>query len=259
MKIVINPKYKHLTQFVESVPSIFPTQGESIYKARNEIKVFNVDGIAINVKAYKVPIFINRIVYSFFRETKAQRAYDYALKLLSLGVETPAPIAYIIETRGGLVARTYFISLHTPLDGNFRLFGDVSIPFETVRPLAEAFARYTAELHEKQVLHVDYSPGNILFEKKEDGSYRFSLIDINRMKFCEVDEREGCKAFARMWGIEEFFRTVARVYAEARGFDVERCTKLILDFQNEEQAYRDRKYARRDKIAAFKEKLKNIF
>ena len=75
MKIIINPTYQHLTKFIESLPQIFEYQGNSIYKARNEIKTFVVDGTTINVKSYQKPILINRIAYTFFRKTKAERAY----------------------------------------------------------------------------------------------------------------------------------------------------------------------------------------
>ena len=242
MKVVVNPKFQSISSFVESVPTIFSREGEFIYNGRrNQLKIFYVEDMIVNVKSYKVPIFINRVIYTFFRATKAQRAYDYALRLLSLGVETPTPIAYIEEENGGLLSHSYFICLHTPLSGNLRLFGDSSIPFQDVRELAVAFARFTAELHEKGVLHIDYSPGNILYEKRENGTYHFSLVDINRMKFCPVDMKTGCGNFCRLWGTDEFFSLVARTYAEARGFDADECEKLVLQYHAEDALKRERR------------------
>lgn len=241
MRVVIHPDFQHIADFVESVPSIFGKEGELIYDGRNKLRIFQVADMTLNVKSYKVPIFINRIVYTFFRATKAKRAYEYALKLLSLGIETPTPIAYIEEKESGLLSHSYFICMHTPLSGNLRLFGDSRIPFSDVKDLAVAFARYTAELHDKQVLHIDYSPGNILYEKREDGTFRFSLIDINRMKFCSVDMNTGCQSFCRMWGTNEFFETVASVYAQARGFDEKECVRLVLQYHEEDVRKRERK------------------
>ena len=63
MKILLNPAFESLRTFVESVPQIFGEEGKTIYKGRNEIKVFQVDGIQVNVKRYRVPIFVNRIVF----------------------------------------------------------------------------------------------------------------------------------------------------------------------------------------------------
>ena len=44
---------------------------------------------------------------------------------------------------------------------------------------------YTAVMHEREVLHLDYSPGNILWDKDDEG-YHFTVVDINRMRFGKV-------------------------------------------------------------------------
>ena len=50
MKEVINPAYGRFEDFVRRVPRIFSEEGKTIYKARNEIKVFEVDGVELNDK-----------------------------------------------------------------------------------------------------------------------------------------------------------------------------------------------------------------
>jgi len=42
MKEIINPAYGRFEDFVRRVPRIFSEEGKTIYKARNEIKVFEV-------------------------------------------------------------------------------------------------------------------------------------------------------------------------------------------------------------------------
>ncbi|MCS2332128.1 hypothetical protein NXW93_13990 [Parabacteroides distasonis] len=85
MKEIINPAYGRFEDFVRRVPRIFSEEGKTIYKARNEIKVFEVDGVELNVKRYRVPLLINRVIYRFFRQPKAVRAYEYALRLVAQG------------------------------------------------------------------------------------------------------------------------------------------------------------------------------
>ena len=102
MKEVINPAYGRFEDFVRRVPRIFSEEGKTIYKARNEIKVFEVDGVELNVKRYRVPFLINRVIYRFFRQPKAVRAYEYALRLVAKGFETPAPIAHILFRKKAL-------------------------------------------------------------------------------------------------------------------------------------------------------------
>ena len=110
MNIVINPDYSKLSLFIEQLPSDFSNGGDMIYEARNQIKKFRVQDIDVVVKRYKVPICINRIIYAFFRPSKAKRAYDYAMFLLSKGIRTPEPIAYIEVKKGLFFYQGYFIS-----------------------------------------------------------------------------------------------------------------------------------------------------
>lgn len=228
MMIMINPKYKRLQDYIKSIPSIFETEGREIYSGRNLIKVMQVEGVEINVKRYEIPAWPNRIIYSFFRKPKGERAFLYPQILLAKGFETPEPVAYLEMRKGGLIEYSYFISIQSPYRRNFYEFGDMAI--ETCRDEVIAFAKYAAALHEADILHRDFSPGNILFDKI-DGEYHFSLVDINRMSFGEVDVKTGCANLARLWGQKSFFDLLAREYAAARSADVNECRQWVMDYR----------------------------
>jgi serine/threonine protein kinase len=102
-------------------------------------------------------------------------------------------------------------------------------PLEKVKELVEAFAHFTAFIHEREVLHIDYSPGNILYEKTEN-QYHFCLVDLNRMKFGKVDRNTGCLNLRRLWGTDETIAHIARIYAQDRGFNEEECIRLTLQY-----------------------------
>lgn len=228
MKVLINPAYRRFEEFVRRIPRIFPKEGKTIYKARNEIKVFEVDGVELNVKRYKVPLFINRIVYRFFRRPKAVRAYEYALRLAAKGFETPAPIAYILFQGKGLLGDSYFISLQSRYT---TLYEVGKRPVAENEDIFRALGTYMAELHEAEVYHADFSPGNVLYERTEEG-VKFSLIDINRMHFGSVSLRRGCANFSRLWGREAAFHVMAESYAERRHLDKTECLRWILYYRN---------------------------
>lgn len=116
-KIILNPQYKSLYTFIETLPQNFNAGGEIVQDRRNTIKKFKVNGLEINVKRYRVPIFINRIAYTFFRKSKACRAYNNAFEVIKRGFETPESIAYIEEFKGGLLHYSYYISLQALTDG----------------------------------------------------------------------------------------------------------------------------------------------
>ena len=198
---MINPKYEYLREYVERIPKDFETIGTVIHSGRNLIKMITVDGLDINVKRYTIPPLINRIAYAFFRPSKGKRAFVYPEKLLEKGFETPCPIAYIEETKMGLIGHSYFMSIQSP-----------------------------ARLHEAGILHLDYSPGNILYDKIGE-EYHFSLVDINRMHFGEVDIKKGCANFARLWGQTPFFILLGKEYARSRGMDEEECVRLVLHYR----------------------------
>ncbi|MDE6821799.1 MAG: tyrosine protein kinase [Bacteroides acidifaciens] len=239
MKIVVNPTYDHLRGFIESIPNSFETEGRIIYSGRNLIKVMEVDGIEINVKRYGIPAFVNRVVYSFFRVPKGRRAFEYPQMLLQKGFETPVPIAYIEQRKCGLIDYSYFVSMQSPYQRNFYEFGNADI--KHCKDVVIAFARYTAELHQAGIMHRDYSPGNILFDKI-NGKYHFMLVDINRMSFGRINVEMGCANFARLWGQKAFFRLLAKEYAQARHADEAYCVERVLSYRKKFWTYFAKKH-----------------
>lgn len=239
MKFEINPDFEHLRGFIEELPAKFDKEGKVIYSGRNLIKVMTVKGLEINVKRYGVPALINRIVYSFFRAPKGRRAFTHPQILLSKGFETPVPIAYIEERKWGLISSSYFVSAQSQYRRNFYEFGDADIA--GCKDIVTAFARYTAALHEADVLHLDYSPGNILFDEI-GGQYHFSLVDTNRMYFGKVSIKKGCSNFARLWGQKPFFELLAKEYAAARNADKNLCTKWVFAYRKKFWTYFSRKH-----------------
>ncbi len=227
MKSIINPAYKHCSDFIRSIPVHFNTGGEIIYEDRNIIKTFDTPEGKIAVKAFHTPRFFNRIIYTFFRPSKAHRSYAYGLKLMEKNIGTPTPIASIENKKDGLLSDSYFISTHLEYTGMMREFRYGALSGR--KDLLRAFARFTALIHTREVLHKDYSPGNILYIKKDE-NYTFYLIDINRMKFGPVDMIAGCKNLRRLWGNKEMIEFIAREYAQARGFDEEACVGLTFKY-----------------------------
>ncbi|MDR1357623.1 MAG: lipopolysaccharide kinase InaA family protein [Tannerellaceae bacterium] len=217
IEITVNPAYRDATHFVESLPERFDACGETIYKARNEIKLMRMGAMDVAVKSFKVPHLVNRFAYAFLRPSKAARSYFNALRLMREGVLTPTPVACVEEKRYGLLHRSYYVSAYVPVSGILRDLHYCTL--EQVREPAEALAHFTADIHSRRILHRDYSPGNVLYEKV-DGEYRFYLLDINRMSFDrEIDERTAAFVLRKMWDKTEVALFIAGIYARDRGFD----------------------------------------
>lgn len=217
IKVVINPEYSFLTEFINKLPENFSSEGEIIYNERNVLKRYQVHEVDMIVKSFKVPIFVNKIAYSFFRKSKASRSYEYALGILKRGGSTPAPIAYIEEYKHGLLYRSYYISIFNANAETVRKYMDGTVI--NAENIWRSFIRFTIKMHRCGILHVDYSPGNILIETKPDGSYQFTLIDINRLCFKQVTQEEALCNFDRLALSVDASTRLAEIYAEECSLD----------------------------------------
>jgi hypothetical protein len=230
-KVVVNQRVtgEVVREFVEGLAEGggFAKGGRTLHNQRNEIKVFEVGGSRLVVKRYRVPPLLNRVAYTYLRKSKAERAYGYGLRLLERGVLTPEPVGYVLTYRNGLLRDSYYVSRYVDHDHTMYELGKGGCE----ERLLCAFGRYTSCLHEGGILHLDYSPGNILFRYVEGGEVEFCLIDINRMRFGEVSVKRGCAGLARLWGDEATFRTIAGAYAKARGADVALCIKWVMKYR----------------------------
>lgn len=225
MKIVIHSDYNHLSDWVKEIPAFFSTQGETIYKGKNELKVFDEDFGKVVIKSFRIPHIINRFVYSFWRLSKAERSYIYSLEIIKRGFNAPQPVAYMELFKSGLLSESYYVSAYSDYF-LMRDFSFIKKLTEEDAVILKAFARLTAGLHTKEIYHTDYSNGNILY-KKEGENICFDLIDVNRIQFKKVTENMSYKAFHRMDLSIEMLEIVAKEYALQRGMDVEKCISEI--------------------------------
>lgn len=229
MKLLINTEYAFIKPFLSNLPELFRLQGRTVYKSRNELRVIELQDLSINVKQYRIPIFINRIMYTFFRKSKASRAFEYAMILKEKGIGTPEPIAYLELKSKGLLSGSYFVSKQIPDFRMMREFADGS-DITDREDIIEALGVFVARLHQAGILHLDLSVGNILFKKDEKG-IQFWLVDLNRMRFCPIGQEKGCKNFERLRGCEAYFRVLASSYAKELGYDSAQCLEKIMYYQ----------------------------
>lgn len=227
-KYEINPKYKYFLNSLINIQNIFLNSNNSIHKARNELKIIELDGLKYVVKSFKTPHLLNRVAYTFFREAKAKKSYLNAMKLQELAVNTPEPIGVIEFFNSGLLRESYFVSLYEPYDFTIREVFHHKV--SNIEQILKEFTSFTYELHKKGIWHVDYSLGNILISKKDDNSFRFSLVDINRMEFKEISAQEGLKNFNKFWAKDKGdLILIAKEYAHLANIDEKTATKVVLN------------------------------
>jgi len=216
VRIVLNPRFEHLREYVEAIPEQMESRGQVMEAGRNLIKQDRVDGVHLVIKQYRRIYLPNKVRYSYFYPSKAQRAYDYGTRLLQNGFNTPTPIAFIEVRRNTLIQSSYFICEYTDLTTLTAVVqGKVTPPPNLMVELA----RFTYSLHVKHLYHIDYSVGNILY-REAGGRIDFALIDNNRMKFGSVSFNEGIKNLVRLGLPVTQLTLLAEEYTRLRGVNV---------------------------------------
>ncbi|GAA4954943.1 lipopolysaccharide kinase InaA family protein [Algibacter agarivorans] len=236
-------------QLLDHIISHFDTTGIPFgNQDRNSLKLFDLEGLTINVKSFRVPNVINQIAYKFFRKSKAQRSFEYANRLVDLNIGTPQPIGYYEFTTPFLFKSSYYISEQIDCDLTYReLTTDFNYPDHEA--ILRAFTRFTFQLHEKKVHFLDHSPGNTLIEVNND-NYKFYLVDLNRMEFKPLDFETRIKNFSKLTIHKSMIEVMSDEYAKCSGEDYTRIFKLMWqeteDFQ--EKYHRKRRLKKKLKF-----------
>lgn len=243
-------KYKaqeqKITHFVENFSSMGEEYGN---QKRNSLRLFDLDGEKINIKSFKVPNIINKIAYKYVRKSKAQRSFEYAHKLLDMGIKTPEPVAYFQQDSKLFFGKSYYVSKHLNYDLTYReLIHDVNFPNRY--DLLIHFTKFTYELHEKGIEFLDHSPGNTLVIINRMHDYDFYLVDLNRMNFHdEMSYEMRINNFARLTPDKNMVQVMAAEYAKLINEDFH---KVFLDMWNVTEEF----FESRKKKNKMKEKIK---
>lgn len=235
----INEKFLNLQNYLINIDKQFDISGKSIHKARNELKIIQKDAYEFVVKSFKIPNLVNKIAYTFFRDSKAKKSYLNAVKLQTLDIATPEPVAYIEFYKNSLLDKSYFISVREKYDFTIREVFHHKV--DNYEEILKQFTKFTYELHIKGVWHVDYSLGNILITKEKE-HYKFSLVDINRMIFKKISPTDGLKNFNKFWAKDENdLIIIAKEYARLANFDEQLAIKIVQDEANKLMRFKNNK------------------
>ena len=226
IKYELDKKNLECKEFLLDIKNYFSENSNTIHKARNELKVISYKNISTVVKAFKVPNLLNQFVYAYFRNSKAKKSFLNAQKLQKLNINTPEAIGYIEFYKNLLFKESFFIAKEYQYDFTIRE-PLRNLELKNAELILKQFVRFTYNLHKNGVYHKDYSAGNILVLKKDENTYEFSIVDINRMEFKKVDLFLGLDNFAKLWLDDENLVLIAKEYAKASKEDENHCIEIL--------------------------------
>ena len=223
MRIHLHPDYEHLRPELRNVVLGHYRPDKVFCNRRNVVEKITIAGREYVIKKYKRPHLFNSLVYTFIRKSKARRAYEYGLRLLNLGIETPFPVAYVEVRKYGIFHTAYLLTEYC----NMSTLAEVSIesmPMDKLYKLGNDLISFTIMLQEKKALPLDYNPGNIFYNYDEQsGTFSFALTDINRMRFGRLPwSKDAMRCF------EQFGITTDRLYHFLLGYSIERGVDIDL-------------------------------
>jgi serine/threonine protein kinase len=227
---------ERLKDFVTNIKLYFNQKDNHIiYDKRNTIKVVLFEGKKYVVKSFKTPHLLNQFVYKFFRDSKAKRSFNNSIQLRKLDIHTPEPVGYIEFSTQFRFKESFYISDFFDFDFEIRaIFADEK--FEDRENILKQFIEYTHKLHRKKVYHIDYSPGNILV-RKIGSTYLFSIIDVNRMKFIELDNELRMKSISKLTKSDKDNQFMVQHYAKISKLDKAELQKALDSALKEEAKY----------------------
>jgi RIO-like serine/threonine protein kinase len=240
MTYKVNPKFSDTKDIVVNVQHYFDSSEKLLQDARNQIKSVLFKDIKYAVKSFRKPSGISRLLYSFFRMSKAKRSYDYSLKIAEF---VPQAIGYVEVYDGVFLTKSFFISELFEYDFTIR---EVLLnkTMKNREELLKQFAKFSFDLHEQGIFHKDFSPGNILIKQGEP-NYQFKIIDINRMHFGELSITDRMRNFSMLWANDSDLEIISTHYAKLAQLDVNQCRQLASQFNR-----------RNKQIKNFKKRLK---
>lgn len=226
MKFIANPQYTQYKDILSDFLLNFDTSGVIFCDGkRNKIKLFEFENTTVNVKSFKVPNLINRIVYKFVRKSKAERSFEYANRLIELGIGTPQPIAFAEKYTSLGLGRSFYVCEHLKVDLTFRELVEID-NYPDYNIILHQFMQFCFLLHEKGIEFLDHSPGNTLIKKVGEGKYDFFLVDLNRMNFhSEMDFESRMKNLSHLTPRKEMVAQMSAEYAKL--YTVEKEDKIF--------------------------------
>lgn len=228
MKYFIHKEYRELESWIHAIPFQKMEEDHVFCENRNRVVLTHYQGKAMVIKKYKRPLLFNRIVYSFIRKSKPERAYFNALRLQQMGIKTACPIAYIVEKKYGLYDIGWFVSEYVQAPTLKEVCAD--LPLDKLEKLSYDFAIFSHDVFKKGVIDKDFNSSNIMV-REDSGNYQFALIDVNRIKWGESNLAEQMRTMERLDLKPMEMTVILSMYAQLCESDLDKCYFLTYLFK----------------------------
>lgn len=196
IKVRVNPKYDYLSAEIRNLPAHDYKVEQVFCINRNTVELVSFGDEQFVVKRFKRPTLANCVVYTWLRKPKTRQAYDNALWLSGIGIETAEPVAWVEHYRHGFFHTGWFVSRYLPYKSAREVYDSLTSQ-NLRRRFAVDFLNFVESLFRKHITNRDFNAGNFLAYSTPKG-YRFAMIDINRLKKSRLRLSDETKALDQL-------------------------------------------------------------
>ncbi len=198
---------QELPQSIDCFPKEYLIQG-----GRNQLFRQRFEGVDLVVKRFSNRDVWKKVAYRVC-EGKAKRSYLHSQRLNEAGLKSPAPIAWLESWDGPWMRDSFYVCVFTPFDHEARELSQSNLPqrVEKARLLGQSLAK----MHRENILHLDLTPGNLLFTSGRDGSWEIQIVDNNRMRFGPVRRGRALTSLAQTDLPDDLASPMLEAYAQS--------------------------------------------
>lgn len=213
----------------ETWGEIYPVDGP------HRLKAFEIGTRRAIVKKFEGISVMERIRHRLGRTSPARLAYDNAMRLREMDVETPLPIAFVEEHGAiGLRRALYLAAEHSSASTISVLFCRTR-HFDQREQALRAFAAFVHRLHERGIAFHRLEADNILLYQKADG-WHFVVLSTQNVRFRRPSGlAERMRTFARLYSDAALLQVLAEAYALESGERPELALRLLQQAVKREQ------------------------
>jgi tRNA A-37 threonylcarbamoyl transferase component Bud32 len=199
--------FQDLPEAVAQFPEKSLLQG-----GRNQLFRCRFEGVDLVVKRFPNDGAWKKTVYRIW-DTKAKRSYLHTQRLNQAGLSSPAPVAWLEAWEGQWLNESFYVCLFVPFEHEARKLHQLHLPQREEK--ARLLGHSLAKMHCAEILHLDLTPGNLLYTPRQSSGWDIQIVDNNRMRFGPVPRRAAITSLAQADLPDDLLSPMLSTYAES--------------------------------------------
>ncbi len=205
----------------------FPEE-QLLQGGRNQLFRCAFEGVELVVKRFPNTGPWKKVVYRL-GSSKARRSYSHSRRLNQAGLNSPEPVAWLECWEGKWLEESFYVCRYVPFEHEARLLHQPELPQRVEK--AQLLGQSLAKMHTAEILHLDLTPGNLLYTPGRESGWEIQIVDNNRMRFGPVPRRAAVTSLAQADLPDDLLPSMLSTYAEY----------VRIPFNDLEQSFRRRR------------------